>query len=70
MEIDDKGEEMGQILTEVKIAFPVSHNFLTETEEQVKQQYCKLKVRSLSSRWAISVTEPLHFDSPTTITVT
>jgi hypothetical protein len=36
MDIDDIGEELGQMGMEVKIAFSVSHNFLTETEEQVK----------------------------------
>jgi hypothetical protein len=32
----DIREDKGQMATGVKIAFPMSHNFLTETEEQVK----------------------------------
>jgi hypothetical protein len=34
--IGDIGEELGQMETEVKIAFPVSHNVLTIVEEYVK----------------------------------
>ena len=34
--IGDTGEDMGQIATEVKIAFPVSHNTLTIVEEYVQ----------------------------------
>ena len=42
------GEGLRQMATEVKITLPMSHNFLTEPKEQVKQQYCTLKVRSPS----------------------
>jgi hypothetical protein len=34
--IGDTGEELGQMATEVKIAFPMSHNFLTIVEEYVQ----------------------------------
>jgi hypothetical protein len=34
--IIDIGEEMRQTVTEVKIAFPVSHNTLTSVEEYVQ----------------------------------
>jgi len=34
--ISDMGEELGQMATEVKIAFPVSHNTLTIVEEYVQ----------------------------------
>ena len=36
VDIVDMGEELGQIATEVKIAFPVSHNILTIIEEYVQ----------------------------------
>ncbi len=36
VDIVDMGEELGQIATEVKIAFPVSHNTLTIVEEYVQ----------------------------------
>jgi hypothetical protein len=35
-EIVDMEEELGQIATEVKITFPVSHNTLTSVEEYVQ----------------------------------
>jgi hypothetical protein len=35
-DIGDMGEELGQMATEVKIAFPVSHNILTITEEYIQ----------------------------------
>ena len=33
--ISDTKEDMGQMETEVKIAFPVSHNTLTRSEEYI-----------------------------------
>lgn len=36
VDIDDIGEELGQMATEVKIAFPMSHNALTIVEEYVQ----------------------------------
>ena len=36
VDIGDMGEVMGQIATEVKIAFPVSHKVLTSVEEYVQ----------------------------------
>ena len=35
-DIGDMGEELGQMATEVKIAFPVTHNVLTIAEEYVQ----------------------------------
>jgi hypothetical protein len=35
-DIGDMGEELGQIATEVKIAFPMSHNTLTIAEEYLQ----------------------------------
>jgi hypothetical protein len=32
----DMGEDMGHIMTEVKIAFPMSHNILTSTDEDIQ----------------------------------
>jgi hypothetical protein len=32
----DIGEDMGHTVTEVKIAFPMSHNILTSTEEDIQ----------------------------------
>jgi hypothetical protein len=40
------GEELGQITTEVKIAFPMSHNSLTTAEEYVQRRITALKVRA------------------------
>jgi hypothetical protein len=36
VDIGDTGEDMGQMATEVKIAFPMSHNVLTIVEEYVQ----------------------------------
>ena len=36
MNIVDTGEELGQMATEVKIAFPMSNNVLTIVEEYVQ----------------------------------
>jgi hypothetical protein len=36
VDIGDMGEVMGQIATEIKIAFPVSHKVLTSVEEYVQ----------------------------------
>ena len=36
VDIGDTGEDMGQMATEVKIAYPVSHNVLTIVEEYVQ----------------------------------
>jgi len=36
VDIDDIVEDMGQMATEVKIAFPMSHNALTIVEEYVQ----------------------------------
>ena len=32
----DMGEDMGQTVTEVKIVLPMSHNYLTITEEHIQ----------------------------------
>jgi hypothetical protein len=32
----DMGEDLGHTVTEVKIAFPMSHNILTSTEEDIQ----------------------------------
>ena len=32
----DIGEDLGHTMTEVKIAFPMSHNILTSTEEDIQ----------------------------------
>ena len=32
----DMGEDLGQSVTEVKIALPMSHNILTSTEEDIQ----------------------------------
>jgi hypothetical protein len=36
VDIGDPGEDMGQMATEVKIVFPMSHNILTIVEEYVQ----------------------------------
>ena len=36
VDIDDMGEDMGQMATEVKIALPMSHNSLTTIKEYVQ----------------------------------
>jgi hypothetical protein len=35
VDIVDIGEDLGQMETEVKIAFPMSHNVLTRAEEYI-----------------------------------
>jgi hypothetical protein len=46
VDIGDIGEELGQMETEVKIAFPVSHNTLIRVDEYVNIGYCSIVVRS------------------------
>jgi hypothetical protein len=44
MDIVDIGEEIEQTVTEVKIAFPMSHNALTILEEYIQMKDNRLKV--------------------------
>ena len=47
--IVDIGEEMRQKVTEVKIAFPLSHNTWTRADEYIYRGVCTLKARSPSA---------------------